>query len=211
MNMLTKLTDKARAPGDPSVLQTGPSSRKPVDNMAQYLGWFSIALGVTELVAARRFTRALGVEGRENIVRAMGAREIAAGITTLSADTKVGMWSRVAGDAVDIGALASAYNDANPKKRNVGLALAAVAGVTMLDIATAQGINARHSRQRGQQRDYRDRSGWPGGIEAARGAAADFRKPDDMRAVPQAAQASPIDGRTSPASARLQETLEPSL
>ena len=44
-------------------------------NLSRGLGWFSIALGLTELFGARRLTKALGMEGQEGLVRAFGARE----------------------------------------------------------------------------------------------------------------------------------------
>lgn len=208
MNVLSKFSDVARSPGDPTVIKSGPSSRGLSDSTAKGLGWFSIALGLTELFAARRLTKALGMEGQEGLVRAFGARELVHGMLCLSADKKVGAWSRVGGDGLDIAALVAAYNDDNPKKHNVGLALAAVAGVTLLDLATAQGLTARHGRRRGETRDYNDRSGFPNGLASARGAAADFRKPEDMKSRPQAQHASPVTGRTSPATEGLQRTLE---
>jgi hypothetical protein len=33
--------------------------------MGRFLGWFSIGLGVVELCAPRRITRALGIKGNE--------------------------------------------------------------------------------------------------------------------------------------------------
>ena len=174
MMFLAKASDIVRSQGDPTILETGPSSRGASDNLAKALGWFSIGLGLVELIGARRMARALGMEEREGLIRAYGAREIASGVTCLSADETAGMWSRVAGDALDLSTLFHAYSNDNPKKNNVGLAIAAVAGVALLDLATAQGLTARHSR-RGEQRDYRDRSGWPHGEARSRGAAAGFR------------------------------------
>ena len=208
MNALTKFSDITRSPGDPTVINSGPSSRGLSDSAAKGLGWFSIGLGLVELIGAERLTKALGMEGQEGLVRAFGARELVHGMLCLSIDEKVGAWSRVGGDALDIAALASAYNDDNPKKHNVALALAAVAGVTLLDLATAQGLTVRHSPNRGAKRDYGNRSGFPKGLVSARGAAADFRKPDDMRSRPQAQKASPVTGRTSPATGEIQRTLE---
>lgn len=209
MPFITDMTQKARSPGDPQIIETGPSSRSASDSAAKMLGWFSIGLGLAELFAAERMTKALGMEGKEGLVRAYGGREIMSGMTTLSTETHVGIWSRIPGDVLDLATLAFAYRDDNPKKANVGIALAAVAGVMLLDIATAGARTARHRRSRGEKRDYSDRSGWPKGLEASRGAAADFRKPDDMRAVAAAVNASPVTGRTSPGTQELQKQLEP--
>ena len=191
--MLSKAAEVTRSPGDPKVIETGPSSLKPVDRFGRALGWFSIGLGLTELLAAPRLTRALGAEGNENIVRAMGARELAHGVLCLSIDNGFGAWTRVGGDAVDLAALAALYRDDNPKKANVGLAIA--------DLAAAKSIGNLQTRT-GPVRDYGDRTGFPRGIGYSRGKASG-RTPQDFRATPAAAAASPTTGETSPASADL--------
>jgi hypothetical protein len=62
-----------------------------------------------------------------------------------------------------------------------------VVGVTLLDIAGAKGVNNAQRRSDRPARTYRDRSGYPRGLENARGAARDFRTPPAMRAIPMAA------------------------
>ncbi len=184
MNILTKTSHIARSKGDPRILSSGRSSLAGADQLARAIGWFSIGLGLSQLIAAPRYTRALGVEGKEAFVRACGARELAHGILTLSTERKAGLWSRVGGDALDIAMLGAAMQD-NPKRGNVALAL--VAGVTVLDVIGAQRVTARHTRRREHIREYRDRSGFPKGIERARGAAAGLQIPARMRADPQLA------------------------
>lgn len=165
MNYIANLT---RSEGDPKVLSTGPSSLASSDRFGRALGWFSLALGAIELLAPRRLTRALGMQGNEGLVRAYGVRELGAGIMSLSPDRQLGLWSRVAGDGVDLLTLAVAIRPGNPMRKNVGLALFFVAGVTLLDVAVAQMATARHARPRGGWRDYGDRSGFPRGVEDAR-------------------------------------------
>src|SRR3954453_16224781 len=103
--MLEKVSNIARAHGDPKVISTGPSSFGASDRMARNLGWFSLGLGALEIFAAERITRALGMEGKENLVRAYGFREVSAGLLSLSIEKKAGLWSRVAGDGLDIATL----------------------------------------------------------------------------------------------------------
>lgn len=170
MPILSRLSDYARSPGDPKIVNTGPSVRPPADEMARALGWFSIVLGVAELVAPHSITRMLGMEGKEGLVRAFGMREIAAGMTTLSTEKPAGLWSRVAGDAMDIVALLTAYRDDNPQKQNVAIVLAAIAAITLIDLGSATANTATHARSRREGRDYSDRSGFPQGLDAARGA-----------------------------------------
>jgi hypothetical protein len=189
MNYISNI---ARSEGDPKVLRPGPSSLDSSDRLARTLGWFSIALGATELVAARRLADALGMRGAEALIRAYGVREIESGILCLSIDKHVGLWSRVAGDGLDIATLMTALGQRNPKRANVALALAMVVGVTLVDVMGAQRVTERHSRQREPIRDYRNRSGFPRGVAAARGLARrDFRTPDDMRAAPAHAPPQP--------------------
>jgi hypothetical protein len=170
--MLSKVSGVARSPGDPKVIETGPSSLKPADQLGRALGWFSMGLGLTELLAPKVLTRWLGVEGKEGLVRAYGAREIASGVMCLSVNNDYGAFTRVAGDAIDLATLAAAYRDDNPKKANVGIAMAAVAGIAIVDALAGQSIRSLHSRKGEPARDYSDRSGFPRGLAAAKGIAA---------------------------------------
>jgi hypothetical protein len=176
MNYISNIT---RSPGDPKVLQSGPSSLGAADYGARALGWFSYGLGLAELLAPRFFTRALGMQGNEALVRAYGAREIASGALTLSLEKDVGLWSRVAGDGLDIATVFTALRPGNPKKGNVVLALAMLAGITALDVMNAQAVAVRHARKgSGARRQLHDRSGFPQGLEKARGAAREMARPN---------------------------------
>jgi hypothetical protein len=168
---MTMLANMTRPHGDPKILSSGPSSRLGADRLATALGWCSFGLGLAELIAPGQVTRALGMEGREGLVRTFGVREIASGMMTLSTEKQLGLWSRVAGDGIDLLALSSAYKAANPKRDNVALALLFVAGIAALDLVGAQGVTSQHSASRGKRRSYRQRSGFPSGLAKARGAA----------------------------------------
>ena len=138
--------------------------------IAQGLGWFSIALGLLELTMARQLCRALGMRELEWLVRAYGAREVATGIGLLASGNRAPwMWARVGGDALDLATLASALPE-NRKRRNVGIAMGAVAGVSALDYACARDFQMQR-RASVLVRDYSDRSGFPRPVEQMRGAA----------------------------------------
>jgi hypothetical protein len=138
--------------------------------IAQGLGWFSIALGLLEITMARRLARGLGSRDLDWVLRAYGAREIATGVGLLASRNRAPwMWGRVAGDALDIATLAAAM-PGSQRKRNVGIALGAVAGVTALDAACAMDFAAQR-RARTPTHDYSGRSGFPRPPEAMRGAA----------------------------------------
>src|SRR4051795_5342923 len=109
--MMQTVSNIARSHGDPKVVSTGPSSFGAADRMARNLGWFSLGLGALEILAPRRITRALGMDGQENLVRAYGLREVASGMLTLSVEKNAGLWSRVAGDGLDIATLMANWRD----------------------------------------------------------------------------------------------------
>jgi hypothetical protein len=165
------ISNLVRSEGDPKVVRTGPSSLTSADRLARGLGWFSIALGTLELVAPRRVTHALGMEGRETLVRAYGMREIFSGMMTLSPDKKTGLYSRVAGDGLDMATLLGELRFDNPRYGNVVAALMMVGGITALDYIAAQDVAVQHDPKRGKRRSYSDRSGFPKGLTTARQAA----------------------------------------
>ena len=161
--------------------------------LARGLGWFSIGLGLAELLAPRRLTEFLGMEGQEGLFQAYGLREIATGIGVLSADDPAPwVWGRVGGDALDLATLAIGLDEDNPKRGNVGFAIGAVAGVTVLDVLCTQMLRTE-DRPVPPMRDYSRRSGLPRPPEQMRGAASDFEVPRDFRA-PEALQPFPISG-----------------
>jgi hypothetical protein len=130
--------------------------------VARALGWFSIGLGVAELLAPRAMARTTGLEGRERLLQVYGAREIAAGLAILLFSEKVGAWTRVAGDALDIATLARGRNAKS------AASLTAVAGVAALDVYTAAALRERPR----PHFDYSSRSGFRRSAAEMRGAAA---------------------------------------
>jgi hypothetical protein len=113
------------------------------------LGWLGVALGLTELLAARRVARTLGLERQEALVRLFGIRELANGIALLTARrAEPWLWLRVAGDVLDLGVLAWALSPRNPKRDKAAMALASVLGVTMLDVAASTKYDRRGTRAR---------------------------------------------------------------
>ena len=148
--------------------------------LARSLGWFSIGLGLAEMLAPRVLTERLGVEGKEGLLRFYGMREFAAGLGILVSDNPgPWMWGRVAGDALDLATLATGLVAHNPRKGNLAMALAAVAGLTALDGISAQALSG--GGPHGPVRDYSDRRGMPKPPEAMRGAARNLQIPKDMR------------------------------
>ena len=164
-------------------ISTSKSPSFDPKTVAYGLGWFSLALGLTELLFARGLARTLGMRGQEGLIRGYGMREIATGIGILASkdNPAPGIWGRVAGDALDIAKLAKYATAGNPERGNVAIALGAVAGATAMDVIVAQQLPVQEQEAESAARDYSDRSGFPMGVEAARGAARDFKAPGDMR------------------------------
>lgn len=99
---------------------------------ANGLGWFSIALGITEIVAAKTVAKSLGLKSTA-LVRLFGVREIVSGLGILAREQKgKWIWARVAGDVLDVAVLGSALR--GPKARNAALAMTAVSPVVALDV-----------------------------------------------------------------------------
>ena len=147
--------------------------------LARGLGWFSIGLGLAEMLVPRMLTEQMGMQGKEGLLRFYGAREMAAGIGILMSDNPgLWVWGRVAGDALDLATLATGLGKQNPRKGNLAIALAAVAGVTVLDCIGAQALTGTTR----PAPDYSDRRGMPRPPEEMRGVARkDFTPPRDMR------------------------------
>ena len=129
--------------------------------VARGLGWFSIGLGLAEIVAGREIGRTLGMEDRAWLIRAYGVREIVSGHTIFSQDTpRAGVWSRVAGDLLDLATLASAYRDDNPRRDNVAAAIGSIVGITWADYWCAKrlGSGRPHASHRVHQQYVADGS-----------------------------------------------------
>lgn len=177
--METRSANQSPRPSLASARQT-----RSAHAFARGLGWFSIGLGLAELLAPRALARAVGMAGREDLIRAYGLRELAAGLGILNSEHPAPwLWARAGGDALDIATLGTRVPNSDGQLEHVSAALAAVAGVAVLDLACARALSREEGRRQAYVADYRRRSGLPRPPEEMRGAArADFRLPEDMQA-----------------------------
>jgi uncharacterized membrane protein len=108
--------------------------------LAKGLGWFSVGLGLAELLAPRAIAGISGVsKQRTGLIRLYGLRELAAGIAIFSQEKPTeAMWSRVAGDALDLVSLGVACTSPDAKRGRITFATANVLAVTALDIICAK-------------------------------------------------------------------------
>lgn len=125
----------------------------PARTLPRWLGWFSLGLGTPQILSPGRINQLAGVEDSRRhraLMRAVGLREIAAGMGLLSRRNLAGwLWARVLGDAMDMTLLSAALASENTKKRRLGTATVAVAGVTVLDLITALRVSQESSRHPG--------------------------------------------------------------
>jgi uncharacterized membrane protein len=126
--------------------------RTEAERLATFLGWFSIGLGLAEALAPRSVARLIGVneDNNETLLRGLGARELASGIAILTTPRPTAaVMSRVAGDMMDLALLGTAMAGRDTDKAKLSGAIAAVAGVTALDVMCSQqlvGSPRLHSR-----------------------------------------------------------------
>lgn len=120
------------------------SDRTSAERLALGLGWFSLAIGAAEILAPRQLARLIGMPATEpasKMLRVYGAREIAAGVGILvRPDESKWLWSRVAGDALDLATLGAAAREERSDPARLAFAAAAVAGVTALDLIAARWV-----------------------------------------------------------------------
>lgn len=112
--------------------------------LARGLGWFSVAFGAAEVLSPRAVGRIAGFQGdNTGLIRLYGLREIASGLGIFAQKRPAAaVWSRVAGDALDLASLGAAFGSPRADKRRVALATASVLGVTALDIICARQLTA---------------------------------------------------------------------
>ena len=104
----------------------------------QALGWFSVGLGVVELLAPESFGRMIGAGSHSNVVRLCGAREVVSGVALLSKRAPAtAAFSRVAGDAIDLALLGAAFRSPEAEPKRLMAATTAVLGVAALDTYAA--------------------------------------------------------------------------
>jgi hypothetical protein len=104
-------------------------------SLSRGLSFFSVGLGLAELLAPRAVARTIGVDEKyATLLRLFGLREITSGLGIMQGKTGPWLWSRVGGDVMDLTFLGAVMNDAESNPTRVRGAMAAVVGVTLLDI-----------------------------------------------------------------------------
>ncbi|RYZ07544.1 MAG: cyclase [Myxococcales bacterium] len=120
---------------------TSLGRRESSERHARFLGYFSLALGVSQLAAPGSVAELIGLRDRprtRGLMRLLGLREVASGLAVLAKPGSAGpLWLRTLGDAMDLGLLGAALNDGAPDRSRLVAATAAVAGVAAADAYSA--------------------------------------------------------------------------
>lgn len=123
-----------------AIAQTGQAGGPTTfeQGLAIGLGWFSLGLGLAAVAMPGGLARLIGLDEDDTtrrMVQGIGLRELTSGIGILIQPRAAGwMWSRVAGDALDLALLGKALSAEETQKARAGAATVAVAGVTALDV-----------------------------------------------------------------------------
>ena len=115
--------------------------------LAKGLGWFSVGLGLAELLAPRAIANISGVSNKHTgLIRLYGLRELASGVAIFAQEKPTeAVWSRVAGDALDLVSLGYACTAPEAKRGRITFATANVLAVTALDVICAMQLsNGNH-------------------------------------------------------------------
>jgi hypothetical protein len=114
--------------------------------MARSLGWFSIGLGLSEVLAPEKMSEMIGLDDHPHVLRLCGLREITTGIGILARRVPTRwLWARVAGDLVDLAVLGIGLNGSAKQRQRLAMAAAAVGGVMLLDIVSGKRLGGRRS------------------------------------------------------------------
>jgi uncharacterized membrane protein len=117
------------------------------ERMAPFLGWFSIGLGLAQVVAPGRLAEMIGIDddgGTRTLMRAAGLREIASGLGILALPSPLaGLWARVAGDAMDLTLLARALTWSKARRDRVATATASIVGIAAVDVWCSGQLSSR--------------------------------------------------------------------
>ena len=140
---MSRITAPARTHGDSPSHSPPDMVFAPGIGVARALGWFSIGLGLAELIKPRDVSTLTGVR-LPHLLQTYGLRAIICGIGILSSTRPVGwMWARVAGDVIDLATIGAVIGENTGEDAQRSLAtLVAVGGVTALDVTVAMQLSA---------------------------------------------------------------------
>jgi uncharacterized membrane protein len=123
-------------------VSSAAARRSTVESRALGLGWFSVALGLTQLFAPRQVARLIGVDEddstTQSLLRVVGIRELTCGIGLLSEPrSPAWAWARTAGDVMDLALLGYAWQGNSASREQMLSIGGSVLGCAVVDAQTA--------------------------------------------------------------------------
>lgn len=122
--------------------------------LVRALSGASFGLGVSELVAPGKVAAIAGVDDTRRsrrVIRALGVRECGHGAALLGGPPKL-VWTRVAGDVLDMTLLIAGVAARGPGRRRQGaIAAALLSGIAGLDVYTALRTTGNGARRGASQ------------------------------------------------------------
>jgi len=121
----------------------------PGVRVAQALGWLSVGLGLTQIIAPRLVERMIGVNrGSGLLMRLVGLRELANGLGLLG-NRRAAAWTgaRSLGDAIDLGLLAAAALVPGNDRGKLAKTALVVLGAGALDVWVTDQLDGDDARQ----------------------------------------------------------------
>lgn len=122
--------------------------------LVRALSGASFGLGVTELVAPGKVAAIAGVDDTSRsrrVIRALGVRECGHGVALLSGPDKL-VWTRVAGDVLDMALLIAGVTARGAGRRRQGtISAVALSGIAGLDLYTAMRTTGNGNRRHAQE------------------------------------------------------------
>jgi uncharacterized membrane protein len=147
----------------------GPDNQRD-ERIAESLGWFSLGLGVAQLLAPGGLNRLAGIRddaAARGAQRIVGVREVGA-FAAIMADRPrpaLPLWSRVGGDLMDLALLGRAWQGKRESAPRLALAIGSIVGVTGLDIYAA--IRHTEAERRDPKSEGSAAGGGPMEVKAA--------------------------------------------
>jgi len=114
--------------------------RGEVGARAETLGWFSLGLGLAQLLAPGAISRLIGCrddERQRTVMRAIGLREVAVGVGLLTQGHPGWLWARTVGDILDLALLGNAATSRSARANRIAAASAGVVGIAWMDAQSA--------------------------------------------------------------------------
>ena len=116
------------------------------ESLANFLGVFSLGLGLAQVAMPGVISTLCGIDSEDDqnrlVMRVMGMREISHGLAILSnQQPEKAVWSRVAGDALDLALLGKALSNPDNNRGATLFATANVLAVAALDVLCAKQLS----------------------------------------------------------------------